>query len=54
MSMIITNTTNKETKTHISEHRFGHVVFGTQVRFKSRPFLKSRTHEKKRLSRKFT
>ena len=29
MSMIITNTTNKETKTHISEHRFGHVVFGT-------------------------
>ena len=32
MSRIITNTTNKETKTHISEHRFGHVVFGTHVK----------------------
>ena len=32
MSMIITNTTNSETKTHISEHRFGHVVFGTHVK----------------------
>ena len=32
MGMIITNTTNRETKTHISEHRFGHVVFGTGVK----------------------
>ena len=32
MGINSTHRTNTETKTHISEHRFGHVVFGTHVK----------------------